>query len=587
MPFREILPDHKRFVALVTILGMLFIVGTVGFYFTPLEVRRTYNLTTTTADGLSITYDVFESNMKQDGVKKAVILGHGIMVNKEVMKLTAIELARQGFVAVCLNFRGHGLSDGDFSAVTDTLDLNPQAAHDIASAVSFGALALDIQAVKENYLAAREDINMTHLGYVGYSMGGGAGFAALENDTDFVAMVGMAPVPDYLRVNTTCPRNLCIVIGKYDQAIPIGDVYKVMENKTGVDRSEITNELMNARAWEFEGGSFADGTAARLYVDPLGEHFLSGWNPNLVRETRDWMVRALKEEIPRSITTSYAMLMTNLVIQLIGGIGLFFLLAGRLLTKFAVKPDRTVFPREILERETPSSLTRGITVWAILLALPCMVFVIPLYFAPLVITAFNLMFLLGPSFAIMFFLLHLGKENEFGVKQIYSSAGKSTGKRNIVLGLGLGVIFWGILEISIGQIFSLLPGLSKWPWVPLYFVATFFAFFNFILFYQPLLQEKIQASGWAQANLKAGIINYLMVLSMGVFILLPPCLILQNYFIWMYIWVVLLMLLASTGIGTMFYSKTKDPILAVLTMSVFICLMFCTLSPIIWVVNFF
>ena len=78
--------------------------------------------------------------------KKAIILGHGIMSNKEMLKGYAIEFAAAGFVAVPFDFRGHGQSTGELDRDLLTNDIN--------AIVS--------------YLNSRPDINTSALGYFGF-----------------------------------------------------------------------------------------------------------------------------------------------------------------------------------------------------------------------------------------------------------------------------------------------------------------------------------------------------------------------------------------------------------------------------------
>lgn len=572
-------------------------VGSVGSYGFPWDVQRTYNLHTTTTDGLRVTFDVFEPRDPGAGAspRNAVILGHGIMVNKEVMKLTALELARAGFVAVALNFRGHGVSAPDFSGVTDTLDLSPEDPARISSFVEFGALARDIAAVKANYVLARGDVNASNLGYVGYSMGGGAGFTALQHDPDFRAMVGMAPAPYPALVNLTRPANLCIVVGRFDQAIPLEECAEVMHHKTGVATGTILSTVSAGGAWEHAGGSFAAGTAARLYVDPLGEHFLAGWNRYFVAETTQWMRRALAGQgaslgTPSTSTpelVAYGPVVAMIVLQVVGGVGVFFVLAGELLRRWASNASREehpIVPPALVTGESTGALVKGVALHAVVLSFPCMLLLVPLFLGPLVFTAFDLMLLFGPSVAILVYLHRTGKRYGTSARGIYRGVARATSRRNVALGVGLGALFWGILEFSVGQVFSLLPAWEKWAWVPLYYAVTAFTFLNYYLYYHPVLQEKIAATTPHHPRLKAAALNYAMVVAQAVFILLVPCLILQNFFIWMFIWVVLGMLAAATGLGLAFYSRTGDVLLPALATAFFVSLMFCTLSPVVWVV---
>jgi len=122
---------------------MIFIIGTILIFITPTNIKITYGRTVKTSDGETISFNVLEP--KRGGInKKAVIIGHGIMSNKEMMKGYAIELAAAGFVAIPFDFRGHGQSSGE-------LDRNK--------------LINDIQAIL-SYVNSRTDINSSALGYL-------------------------------------------------------------------------------------------------------------------------------------------------------------------------------------------------------------------------------------------------------------------------------------------------------------------------------------------------------------------------------------------------------------------------------------
>ena len=147
----------------ISIAFIFFCSGIIIFATVPAGMTRSYNNFTTTIDGVRICYDVFEPKSDTSSDKSAVIIGHGVMVNKNFLRLIALDLAEQGFVVAALDFRGHGRSGGNLDR---------------------GKITDDILAVK-NVLANRGDINMSNLGYLGYSMGGGAGFALLDTDGDF------------------------------------------------------------------------------------------------------------------------------------------------------------------------------------------------------------------------------------------------------------------------------------------------------------------------------------------------------------------------------------------------------------------
>ncbi|MHA2431590.1 MAG: hypothetical protein ACXACC_11265, partial [Promethearchaeota archaeon] len=54
----------KKRITLICIFLTLFIIGTVFIFITPFSVKSTYGLATTTDDGVTISFNVFEP---QDG----------------------------------------------------------------------------------------------------------------------------------------------------------------------------------------------------------------------------------------------------------------------------------------------------------------------------------------------------------------------------------------------------------------------------------------------------------------------------------------------------------------------------------------
>ncbi|MFX0008658.1 MAG: alpha/beta hydrolase, partial [Candidatus Hermodarchaeota archaeon] len=99
----------KKRIILLSIFLAIFITGTVFIFTVPISVKATYNKSIRTTDGVTISFNVFEP--VSGGLSKpAIIIGHGFMANKEMLKGYALELAAAGFVAVPFDFRGHGQS---------------------------------------------------------------------------------------------------------------------------------------------------------------------------------------------------------------------------------------------------------------------------------------------------------------------------------------------------------------------------------------------------------------------------------------------------------------------------------------------
>ena len=189
--------DRKKIILICLFLA-IFILGTVFIFIMPFDVKATYNKTVKTIDGETISFNVFEP--KRTGVnKKAIILGHGIMSNKEMLKGYAIEFAAAGFIAVPFDFRGHGLSTGELNRDLLTNDIN--------AIVS--------------YLNSRSDINTSALVYFGFSMGGFPGIEVVSESTDFQCFIGAGTrLPmDVRKGNATSPLNILMILGRYDELI--------------------------------------------------------------------------------------------------------------------------------------------------------------------------------------------------------------------------------------------------------------------------------------------------------------------------------------------------------------------------------
>ncbi|KKK85216.1 hypothetical protein LCGC14_2775530, partial [marine sediment metagenome] len=240
---------------------MIFTIGTVLMFIFPLNVKATYGLTVKTIDGEIISFNVFEP--KRGGTnKKAVILGHGIMSNKEMLKGYAIELAAAGFIAVPFDFRGHGQSSGELKR-----DL----------------LTNDIDAII-SYLSSRPDIDTTSLGYFGFSMGGFPGIQVVNESTDFKCFIGAGTrLPNNIRKgNSSDPLNILMILGRYDELIDPIDLKEGLSNYTNIPISELdVNRLY---------GSFQDGNASMIYLDDNSNHALGDWDPDFIRETRNFVM---------------------------------------------------------------------------------------------------------------------------------------------------------------------------------------------------------------------------------------------------------------------------------------------------------
>ena len=102
----------------------------------------------------------------------AVLVAHGISGSKEMMSSIGLELARKGFVTLCLDLLGHGKSQG--SVEEGTVDR------------SFGVYSA------LQYLKSQPYVNSSSLGLVGHSLGAGAVRATVSREPQVGATILVA-----------------------------------------------------------------------------------------------------------------------------------------------------------------------------------------------------------------------------------------------------------------------------------------------------------------------------------------------------------------------------------------------------------
>ncbi|MFX1299232.1 MAG: alpha/beta hydrolase, partial [Promethearchaeota archaeon] len=261
--------DNRKKLILISIFFALFLVGTILMFIIPTSVKITYDLTTQTEDGLTISFNVFEP-INGNPVKKAIICGHGVMDNKEWMKSYAIEFAAAGFVAVALDFRGHGLSSGK---------------------LIWNDLIKDVRAIK-NYLSTRGDIDMNNLGYIGFSMGGYPGNSIVKIDPAFKCYIGSGTILNITREELGPNRTLNILMlqAKFDEVFPL----KQTKNKMGRLLNISPDEVVCNRLY----GSFQEGNASMIFYDDNSDHVFLPWDQDSVREARDWVLNTFPDVKP-------------------------------------------------------------------------------------------------------------------------------------------------------------------------------------------------------------------------------------------------------------------------------------------------
>ncbi|MFX1337717.1 MAG: alpha/beta hydrolase, partial [Promethearchaeota archaeon] len=424
--------DKKRIILISAFLSM-FIIGTFLIFTIPTEIKITYGKTVETKDGETISFNVFEP---KNGAKRkpAILIGHGIMVNKEMMKELAIELATSGFVAITFDFRGHGQSSGEINRLL---------------------LTQDVKAIKK-YLETRGDIYIHKLGYIGYSMGGGPGNKIVKDDEDYKCFIGIGTELsiDYDDcVNRTL--NILMLLAKYDEGRDLKTAKEEIADRLDIDAAEVKINTLY--------GSFEDGDATKLFYDDNSDHFLSPYDSSIIREARDWVKSTFPNVYPINNNYYANIRALILMLQLIGGIG-FFLLILDPICRISLKNKE----RENDEKSSGDGSLKKDAIKAIFCSfiffIPGILILLPFFlFLPLTVAGLVLMLLYGQVLGIFFLLWRESKDRKISLKQLLLDPFKVKQKdviRDVLVGIFLSLVLFLILYLSIGlNYLGILPSL--------------------------------------------------------------------------------------------------------------------------------
>jgi len=198
---------------------------------------------------------------------------HGYQNNRETSDAYCIELARRGFVMLCIDAIGRGnsgipndLDDRDFDET-------------YGGRTSF------------EYLKALPYVDAERVGMMGHSLGAEMAYAVALEDPSVKALVisGFAYRED---ATPASPKNMLMIIGKYDE-------YRKRMTGVGDIEAEWMNSPQTMAAFPVADpklgvtyGDFAEGTARRVFV-PKVIHIQETHSKAPVAEALEWMRNAL------------------------------------------------------------------------------------------------------------------------------------------------------------------------------------------------------------------------------------------------------------------------------------------------------
>ncbi|HEX9261473.1 MAG TPA: alpha/beta fold hydrolase [Candidatus Bathyarchaeia archaeon] len=301
--------NSRIHIIFATVLLMFLIFGVVSTLtldsdFGKIEVQ-TVSITENEIELSGLLYK--PKSAQVDNPAPGIVLAHGISGSKEMMSSIGLELARRDFVSLCLDLYGHGKSQGTVE--------------DGRRDPSFGVYSA-IQ-----YLKSKSFVNNSALGLIGHSLGAGAARAASFQDTQINALVliagGLGDVAQgqqYGSLNSTYPRNLLVVVGKYDILFELTPLATRELPAIFGTHEEVTQGVLY--------GNFSSKTA-RKFVVPLTTHLFEPTDPVVVSESVDWMEKAIgvgeSGEGKASAGFFYPQRETSIAVALIGLIGMTFL----------------------------------------------------------------------------------------------------------------------------------------------------------------------------------------------------------------------------------------------------------------------
>jgi len=544
--------------SLIAVFLSIFAIGSILMFTTPASVKATYGLTTQTDDGVTISFNVFEPvSGVPGGTRPAIIIGHGVMVNKEMLKGYALEFAAAGFVAVPFDFRGHGQSIGGEN--------------------NRSAMVNDIKAIK-TYLSNIVEVDTSNLGYVGYSMGG-LGQSLIDSDTDFKCFIGIGTgLYNTLRTGkTSAPLDVLMILARYDEAFQPSDLTGALATRTGVLEGNIDANRIY--------GSFEHGNATMMYIDDNSNHLLTAWDQDFIREARDWAINSFGINVIDE--NFYANIRgIVLIVQIFGGVGFFFLSIdplSNLILKSKKNRDSEI---ELYKIEFPDITIRTITIRAVgyslaLGILGVLIFILPLLILPLAIAGFVCALLFGAAFGIHVLMWRMAKKANLRLRDMYRGVFKGREKilRQIILGAVLSTILYLIAYLSTGlNYLGFLPSITKMWTIPIYFAISFIIFLMFNMLTQVILQNKYDDN--RIGLLKAGFPGFLFPFVYYFTYLLIFGVVLGSYFYFgNFMPIASVMFPLTTFVSVVSYKKTGNIIVGAIVNSFILTILIVTMSP--------
>ncbi len=418
----------------------------------PGGVRRTGHRART-VDGVSIAYDLYRPAPGATPPPVAII-GHGVVVNKEMMAALSLELAADGCVVAALDWRGHGASGGRLGS-RDGL------AHDLA------AVAADLPRHMPN-------ADMRRLALVGFSMGGPPTFRYAAGSDATRAWVGLGTVAPAGAGGPQNPPNALLLIGTLDEA------FRPERVRATMDRLLTDGPAVYNRRY----GSIADGTAREVRLLPGVDHLLIPYHGGVLRRTRNWVLESFG--MPTGGSFALGPRLGWLALGLLGLAVLMY--AGSALPLSLTTPTAADAPSQSIPARTVVSRTA-----TSLLGWPLALLFLPLALTGLAFSALATAILGSCAVSLALALRRPARTAGLPLARLFREAlggGWQVWLRAAALAAALGV---GCLLLVGRHWIGLLPGPERWLFLPLFFAPLFAITLWFAIFIQKLAGPALAA----------------------------------------------------------------------------------------------
>ncbi len=571
----------KKYQLVLTLVFLgLTLVGAIGLNTYPGDVVRGTHVATT-SDGVSISFKTYYKPTIPAN-RPVIVMGHGVIVNKEMMTNYAIELAARDFVVASIDWRGHGHSSG-------TLDTTK--------------LILDLEAVIASIPGIVPSANMSALGLLGYSMGGFPTFQYAVNHTTVKAWIGVGTAPDGTNgtiANMTNPRNVLVIRGDFDEAFSIDELKQQMVNLTG---ASVASNVLVGHLY----GSIAAGNARKVVTVPLADHLTTPWDQSFITAATDWMVQTFDGAAPNLTFMVYHTRLIMLVVGLIGLVGLVYGIAlmlaralgfkdkepgqdtrGAIATNIAATNDAVATvttaesgSRSSAELSTPRFFLLYYAVTLLLIPtaiIPAITFLMPLFMTSFIVTLVGC-YSINVSIFSWWYFRRSGKSFKAAIT---SGAGDL---KVWLLGIVITAVFVPCFWLVVGlNYLGNIPPIDRIGYVFAYGAIMFFCYMAIMVFGERVLVQfidrKMQFKNEKVRYVTHSILSFLLVYSWFFGIIMLLCAAMGSMFLAMIAWLMIPIYLFGSFAGVYLQKLTGSSIPSALLQAVLLTLLIVALSPV-------